>query len=30
MILNIKDSQRSFENYDGKYTNNVVYTEDFQ
>ena len=30
MIINIKDTQGSFENYDEKYTNNVVYTEVFQ
>ena len=29
MITNIKDKQGSFENYDGIYTNNVVYTENF-
>ena len=29
MITNIKDTQGSFENYDGIYTNNVVYTEIF-
>ena len=26
----LKDTQGSFENYDGKFTNNVVYTEIFQ
>ena len=30
MISNIKDTQGSFENYDGANTNNVVYTEIFQ
>ena len=30
IISNIKDTQGSFENYDGVYTNNVVYTEIFQ
>ena len=30
MISNIKDTHGSFENYDGTYTNNVVYTEIFQ
>ena len=30
MISNIKDTQGSFENYDGTYTDNVVYTEIFQ
>ena len=30
MIINIKDTQGSFENYDGKFTNNVVYIEIFQ
>ena len=30
MIININDKQGSFENYDGKFTNNVVYTEIFQ
>ena len=30
MINNIKDTEGSFENYDGKFTNNVVYTEIFQ
>ena len=25
MIISMKDTQGSFENYDGKYTNNVVY-----
>ena len=29
MISNIKDKQGSFENYNGKYTNNVVYKEIF-
>ena len=29
-IINIKDTQGSFENHDGKFTNNVVYTEIFQ
>ena len=30
MIINIKDAQGSFENYDGIFTNNVVYAEIFQ
>ena len=30
MIINIKGTQGSYENYDGKFTNNVVYTEIFQ
>ena len=30
MISNIKGAQGSFENYDGTFTNNVVYTEIFQ
>ena len=30
MISNIKDTQGSFENYDGTFKNNVVYIEIFQ
>ena len=30
MIINIKDTQGSFENNDGQFTNNVVYIEVFQ
>ena len=30
MIINMKDTQGSFGNYDGKFTNNVVYTEIFR
>ena len=30
MIINIKDTQGSFENYDGKFTNNNVCIEIFQ
>ena len=30
MISNTKDKQGSFENYNGKYTNNVVYKETFK
>ena len=29
MIINIKDTQGSFENYNGNFTYNVVYTETF-
>ena len=30
MMSNMKDTQGSFENYDGTFKNNVVYTEIFQ
>ena len=30
MISDIKDTQGSFENYDGTFTKNVVYTKIFQ
>ena len=30
MIINIKDTEGSFENYDGKFTNNNACTEIFQ
>ena len=30
VIINMKDTQGSFGNYDGKFTNNVVYTEIFR